>query len=291
VRSQAEQEENVRPLDLLARETHSEAALSAMDRIANAFARGARRSMPFLLRYRAKVTPAPVEYVKKSRTLFGPEDVLSYSTFVGGPDLTAWAGVGLDEGAIGLVLDGALGGRGGGAPPQLGPALTSAQRALVSRIVGSLAGDLAAACSEELRMAFSAERGKKPVPNGDPFPSALCVRCSIEGAPIPATVTVVASAETLENVARQQQSAADVASDPRIGDVVPEVPLDVVAELGRVMLGLRHVLSLQVGDVVRLKTAADDPVLVRVGGLAKFSAVPVTSRGQIAVEIKGRHGE
>lgn len=282
--------EPVRALDLLARETHSEAAIGAMDRIAATFARGARRSMPFLLRYRAKVVPMHVELVKKSRTLFSPEDALSYATFVGGSDVTAWAGVGLDEGAIGLVLEGALGGR-GGAPPQLGPSLTSAQRALVSRIASSLAGDLATSCSEELRMLLSSDKGRKPMANGDPFPTALRVRCAIEGAPADASVIVAVSAEAIENAARNQQTAADVASDPRIGDVIPDVPLDMVAELGRVMLGLRHVLSLQVGDVVRLKTAADDPVLVRVGGVAKFSAVPVTSRGQIAVEIKGRHGE
>jgi flagellar motor switch protein FliM len=52
---------------------------------------------------------------------------------------------------------------------------------------------------------------------------------------------------------------------------------------------LRRVLSLQPGQVLRLDTAVDDPVSVRVGGVKKFVGVPVISRGQLAVEVRGRH--
>ena len=48
-------------------------------------------------------------------------------------------------------------------------------------------------------------------------------------------------------------------------------------------------LSLKVGEVLRLPTALDDAISVRVAGVKKFKAVPVASRGQIAVEIRGRH--
>ena len=34
---------------------------------------------------------------------------------------------------------------------------------------------------------------------------------------------------------------------------------------------------------------ADDAISVRVAGVKKFNAVPVASRGQIAIEIRGRH--
>ena len=281
---------DVRRLDLTGRETHSQAAVIAIERVAAAFTRGARRSMPFLLRSRSKLVASEVEAVKKSLTLFGDERALSYTAFVAGSDATSWAAVSLDAGAIGLVLEGALGGS-GGKPPELGPSLTSPQRALVSRIAGSLARDLAAALTEELRVPFSAEKGRSPASRGEPYPSALRCRCDIVGAIESATVTIAAGAEAVEAAARQLQAEQGVAGDPRIGDVMPEVPLEMIAELGRVVLGLRRVLSLQPGDVLRLKTAADDPVIVRVGGIEKFVGVPVTSRGQIAVEIKGRHGE
>jgi flagellar motor switch protein FliM len=69
------------------------------------------------------------------------------------------------------------------------------------------------------------------------------------------------------------------------------VPMALVAELGRVTMGLRSIMALRVGDVVRLPTATDDLLHVRVGGVEKFSAVPVVSRGQLAIEIRARAGE
>ncbi|HVZ35887.1 MAG TPA: FliM/FliN family flagellar motor switch protein, partial [Polyangiaceae bacterium] len=65
----------------------------------------------------------------------------------------------------------------------------------------------------------------------------------------------------------------------------------VVAELGRVTLKLSQVLGLRVGDTLRLPSATNDPVLVRVEGVPKFEAVPVISRGQVAVKIHARHEE
>jgi flagellar motor switch protein FliM len=51
------------------------------------------------------------------------------------------------------------------------------------------------------------------------------------------------------------------------------------------------VLGLRVGDTLRLPSATNDPVLVRVEGVPKFDAVPVISRGQVAVKIHCRHNE
>jgi flagellar motor switch protein FliM len=62
-----------------------------------------------------------------------------------------------------------------------------------------------------------------------------------------------------------------------------------VAELGRTTIGLRRVLALKVGEVLRLPTALDDSIDVLVAGIRKFHAVPVSSRGQVAIEIRGRH--
>jgi flagellar motor switch protein FliM len=73
--------------------------------------------------------------------------------------------------------------------------------------------------------------------------------------------------------------------------IVQEVPVLIVAELGRLKVGLRSLLELQVGQVLRLSTAVDDPVRIEVEGLKKFFGSPVVSRGQLAVEIKGRTGE
>jgi flagellar motor switch protein FliM len=69
------------------------------------------------------------------------------------------------------------------------------------------------------------------------------------------------------------------------------VPVEVVAELGRVQLGLRRVLSLRPGEVLRLGAATDDLVQVRVAGIPKLYGVPVISRGQLSIQITRRHGE
>ena len=42
-------------------------------------------------------------------------------------------------------------------------------------------------------------------------------------------------------------------------------------------------------DKRQMPTALDDAISVRVAGVKKFKAVPVASRGQIAIEIRGRH--
>ena len=47
-------------------------------------------------------------------------------------------------------------------------------------------------------------------------------------------------------------------------------------------------LSFRVGDVLRLNTATDDPVSIRLSGVEKFVGAPILSRGQLAIEIKAR---
>ncbi|HEY5377504.1 MAG TPA: FliM/FliN family flagellar motor switch protein, partial [Polyangiaceae bacterium] len=93
----------------------------------------------------------------------------------------------------------------------------------------------------------------------------------------------------LESAARENDPPTTQAGDPRMAEALSDVPIEIVAQLGTVKLGLRRVLSLQPGQVLRLDTAVDDPVSVRVAGVTKFVGAPVISRGQLAVEIRGRH--
>ena len=74
-----------------------------------------------------------------------------------------------------------------------------------------------------------------------------------------------------------------------MAEALLDVEVDVIAELGRTTLGLRRVLNLRVGEVVRLPTAVDDPVPIRVGDVLKLQGSPVISRGQLSIEIKSRH--
>jgi flagellar motor switch protein FliM len=103
-----------------------------------------------------------------------------------------------------------------------------------------------------------------------------------------ARLSIAMGAEALET-ASKGEAEPEEANDPRMSEAITEVPVEVVAELGRVRLGLRRVLSLEVGQVLRLTTAVDDPIIVRVAGVEKFRGAPVISRGQLSVEIRGRH--
>jgi flagellar motor switch protein FliM len=93
---------------------------------------------------------------------------------------------------------------------------------------------------------------------------------------------------TLESIAREDEVELPTAGDPKMAEAVKDVPIEVVAELGRLKIGLRNLLAWRVGQVIRLTTAIDDPVMLRIGGVTKFAGRPVISRGQLAIEIRGR---
>src|SRR5882672_9071730 len=113
----------VRPLDLSGRERQVRAAMTAMERIGNAFARYARRSLPFLARHHARIVPMVVELAAAANSApaeAGP----SFTIWLGTEDAAARASVTLTADAVALILDGALGGAGQHPPPPLAAELT-----------------------------------------------------------------------------------------------------------------------------------------------------------------------
>ncbi|MET0595910.1 MAG: FliM/FliN family flagellar motor switch protein [Polyangiaceae bacterium] len=284
-------EAQVRVLDLSGRERQLRAAMTAMDRIGAAFVRYARRSMPFLARHRARIVATPVQIASMVADAANPLPTgPSYAVRLGTKEGNAWATITLNSDAIALTLEGALGGGSGATPVQLtAPELTPAQRALISRVGNSLALDLATAVREEARLTMTILPPDSAPPQA-PASDSLEVVCQVEGMQVPASMVISASAEALEASAREQSNSGDgVPGDPRFLEAMQEVPVEVVAELGRISLGLKKVLSFRVGDVIRLYTATDDPVSVRVGGVEKFLGAPILSRGQLAIEIRSRH--
>lgn len=172
--------------------------------------------------------------------------------------------------------------------------LTLAQKALVKRVACALAADFADAVRAEAGLnlhVVSAEALADGEPVEAPGPDGLQVDFAFEGFDSGACISLAVSAEALQAATRDQDDEELTLGDPRMHEALRNVPVEVVVELGRVTLGLRRVLGLEVGQVLRLPTAIDDPVSVRMGGIAKFFGKPVTSRGQLAVEIKRRHAD
>ena len=282
----------VKKLDFGGREHVSAQAQTAMDAAALAFARAARRSLPFLARFKGKILPRPAEGAARDQPVDGLSDLPLYTTSLAGA-AGAWATVTLSAQAIAMILEGSMGGRGAPSPTPLAPQLTVAQKALVARIARSLARDFAGAVREvaKLEMSIVPDDARKEPVTGRAA-TGLRVVCDVEGfGGGGAAIIVTVSAEPWDDAVRESTARVTETVDPRIGDALPEVPLTLVAELGRISLGLRRVLSLKAGDVIRLPTAVDDAIALRIEGNEKFRGMPITSRGQLAVEIRSRHGK
>jgi flagellar motor switch protein FliM len=287
----AEAEDNLRRVDLTGRERHLKGAMYAMSHVAQRFARGARKTLPFLVKRRARIVPEPVCIVD-----LGAERVVErgpvYEILLEAEDGPAWACLTLGPEALGVMLEGALGGSEKNASSGIGADLTLAQAALVGKLARRLAQDFAEAVKSEVGIALRAVSARS-IPAGDErdanFADGLRAECAFEGIAGDARISIAMGAEALESASKDNSDEDEDSSDPRMAEALCEVPVEVVAELGRVRLGLRRVLSLEVGQVLRLATAVDDPVIVRVGGVEKFRGAPVISRGQVSVEIRGRH--
>jgi flagellar motor switch protein FliM len=287
----AEAEDNLRRVDLTGRERHLKGAMYAMSHVAQRFARGARKTLPFLVKRRARLVPEPVCIVD-----LGAERVVErgpvFEILLEAEDSPAWACLTLGPEALGVMLEGALGGSEKNASSGIGADLTTAQAALVSKLARKLAEDFAEAVRSEVGIALRATSARS-IPAGDErditFADGLRSECTFEGIAGGARIAIAMGAEALESASKGKGEDDEETNDPRMAEALCEVPVEVVAELGRVKLGLRRVLSLEVGQVLRLATAVDDPVIVRIGGLEKFRGAPVISRGQLSVEIRGRH--
>ena len=287
----AEAEDNLRRVDLTGRERHLKGAMYAMSHVAQRFARGARKTLPFLVKRRARLVPEPVCIVD-----LGAERVVErgpvYEVLLEAEDGPAWACLSLGPEALSVMLEGALGGSEKNASSGIGADLTLAQAALVGKLARRLAQDFADAVKSEVGITLRATSARS-IPAGDErdanFADGLRAECAFEGIAGDARISIAMGAEALESASKDQSDEGEEANDPRMEEAICEVPVEVVAELGRVRLGLRRVLSLEVGQVLRLATAVDDPVIVRIGGVEKFRGAPVISRGQVSVEIRGRH--
>lgn len=285
----------IRRLDLTGPERRLGSAVKALGQISERFAKGVRRAMPFLARQKARIVTGEVTLGAPpgaSHEVSGP----SYKVHMESSDGHAWAIVCVDTGAIGLILDGSLGGPTAGdidLTRVFGKELTIAQRALIGRVAAAIAEDYAIAIKSVSNLEMRAV-SLDPMRAGEHLDlpkDAIRVDCGFDGVPSPGKIQLYIGAEVLEAAMKAQDSVEATAGDPRMVKAVSAVSVQVVAELGRLELSLGRVLALTKGETLRLSTAVEEPIAVRVAGVTKFKAVPVVSRGQLAVQIKQRVSE
>jgi flagellar motor switch protein FliM len=280
----------LRALDLTGRERQLRAAMQAMAQVAARFARSARRTLPWLVRAKSRLLPQAVSIINPADEPATSVEGPSFDVILEAEELPAWASLTIGPMALRYVLDGALGARTPGTS-ELGPELTLAQRAVIARVARSLAEDFSTAVREEVGLKFAVAslnaRSTDDVAE-PPGADGLRVDCTFESMDGDPTISIAVSAEALETAAREHHEEMPAAADPRMAEALRDVTVEVCVDLGKATLGLRSVLELKVGQVVRLSTAVDDSAVVRIGGIGKFAGRPVVSRGQLAVEIKGR---
>jgi flagellar motor switch protein FliM len=192
----------------------------------------------------------------------------------------------MDAGAISTVLDGVLGGDGRSPPRLEGSDLTSAQVALVARIVE----DIVRAFSDVLDRKFGITLRAIAPDADDVATEDAPVACSFElgGGSEVGRVALLLPKEALVAAADARPNRPQKA-DPRVLAVVEQVELEIVAELARVKMTLGQLSRLKVGDVIRLETPVGGKVVVRADGRVLLRGHPTTSGGQIAVRVVGRH--
>lgn len=296
-------EPQIRPFEIGALDQNQlHGAIFALTQIATPFCRELRRAMPFLARQRARLVLGDAALARDG-TLPEPSDGPSFLvTLESAGDL--WAAVAFDGAAILALVDGLFGGAvepmdaADDADPLdsragLGDSLTLAQQAMLRRLCADLAKRLLhsieAQTGQKLSVTelVSLERGEFPELAAD----ALAIDCHVEAVAHPWAIRVFMGADALQKLTARESATKEVDAGPSMAAAAVRIPVTVVAELGRVTLRLSQVLGLRAGDTVRLPSAANDPVLVRVEGVPKFDAVPVISRGQVAVKIQSRHTE
>lgn len=295
----------IRPFEIGAPDQQQlDGALGSLTQIAAPFCRGLRRAIPFLGRQRARLS---VGKARAARDAALPPlgDGPSFWVKLESAE-QVWAALQFDGPAILALVDGLFGAASEPSDddpdaqhldaedhrPPLGDALTLAQRALLKRLCRDLSAELQklveATCKVKLSVSelSALKRGEAPQLPGD----ALAVDCRIEDVPHPWLIRLYMGSQALSKLAAVRAPGLSTgASDMALA--AQRIPVTVVAELGRVTLKLSQVLGLREGDTLRLPSAANDPVVVRVEGVVKFDAVPVISRGQVAVKIQSRHSD
>ena len=249
-----------------------------LERAASAFGRSLRRLLSFVNAFGVIIGEPQLEV---SLAADAKGDTPSGAMDLGGDQ--GFVRIACDTRLIDMCIEGALGGK--RLSPRERVALSVAERSLMNKVLGDLAG--------ELTTTFGSALGR-PLPREAPRSDALrghqklyVARFPVEGDGVEASFTITASRDVLHRE-MEAELAEPMHVNSAMAGLLQDVEVPIVAELGRVKVGLTALLSLQVGDVLRLTAATDDPVCVRVGGREKFGAGPVISRGQVSVEVQSR---
>lgn len=259
-------------------------AASALEQASPQLATALRRAMPFLARRGGQVTLCFARALPVSELLADlPRPI--HATHLTSPSGARGALV-LDAGAIGMILDGVLGGD-GRTPPKLDPqGLTPPQVALLARVIDGAVTSLSDVLAR--RFGFALQSVAPDVDEATSEGAPIACSFDVGAASQTGRVILLIAKEALLGASEDADGPRDV-PDPRVTRVMQDVELDLVVELARVPLALGRLAALKQGDVIRLDVPVGGAVNVRADGNVVLRGHPTTNAGQIAIRIAGRH--
>ena len=257
--------------------------LSQLDGRARDFESAVKRAVPILMRKGISLDPEPAKLVKAADLPTGlvtPYFHIPLATDPGG----SRAFILFDAGAVGYLLEAALGGNveADSIPPVT--EMTSAQKAAMGRV-----SDPIARLVSDAMFGLGLRLRKLPGETGLAKEGEFAVLTLTIGGNPARKILIGVTRESLSQMAGgvfPSGRKSDGAS--KMPAIMANVELDLVAELGRVRRRLSLIDALRVGDVIRLETPVRSPVLVRVQSKPLLRARPTTSGTQLAVIITER---
>jgi len=237
MKAKVREQPSIRRLDLTGPERRLGSAVKALGQISERFAKGSRRAMPFLARQKARLVASDVTIGTPPGEVADSEGP-SYKVYLESNDGHAWAIVRADVGAMGRMLEGALGGfsdSNDDLSHVFGKELTVAQRALVGRVMTAVAEDYAIAIRSVSTLDMRAV-ALEPMRAGERLElpkDAIRADCAFEGVGAAGRLQIYMGAEVLEAAMKAHEAVDAAAGDPRMMDAVTGVLVQVVDERGR----------------------------------------------------------
>jgi flagellar motor switch protein FliM len=260
-------------------------AVAALEREQSRLATALRRALPFLTRRDVPVTLDGVcaqTTADLLRDLALPAHVVHLAVEPGG----AAGALMFDANALGLMLDGVLGGDGRALPTLSRTGLTAPQTALVTRTVEGVVRTLGETLHARVGVRIEVAAGRPEAEGGEGTPIACAF--SLGAPPVVGRMALVLPRAAL--LARDGGAALPSSTcDPRITGALADVDLELVVALARLPMKLAAVLALKVGDTLPLDVLVGHAVCVRADNRPLFRARPTTSGSHLAVRIEGGH--
>lgn len=260
-------------------------AAGRLEDVHDALGTALRRAVPFLGRRgsRVRVTAAAPEPLDEAlESMPRPWFVLPITC----APSTAPGALAFDGDAVALILDGLLGGD-GQSPPALSPdGLTGAQAALVSRVgAGIVSGFSEVLTRVGVTIAVESPAATARRRDAGAAEHAVPIVVRIEFGDNSVGRLMLAIPKDALAVRQVAFEPKPKGQDPRVVDVVRNVEVELVAELGARTMKLSELARLAVGDTLRFPTRVDGTAKVRVGEKVLFTARPTAQNGQIALKI------